>query len=97
MLRWCRGVRKCFELEYLRQPTHQNIVTQNRLIIKIGVGLIYLVALTACIGNGNYVMLLCNGPIKRKTKICPSSWKLFVIIGCEFDIHSLAFQGGTMI
>ena len=28
MLRWCRGVRRCFEHEYLRQPTHNNIVSQ---------------------------------------------------------------------
>ena len=28
MLRWCRGIRACFEEEYLRQPTHNDIVTQ---------------------------------------------------------------------
>jgi hypothetical protein len=28
MLRWCKGVRRCFEHEYLRQPTHNDIVTQ---------------------------------------------------------------------
>ena len=28
MLRWCREVRRCFVHEYLRQPTHDDIVTQ---------------------------------------------------------------------
>ena len=28
MLRWCKGVRKCFEHEYLCQPTHNDIVSQ---------------------------------------------------------------------
>jgi hypothetical protein len=28
MLRWCRGVRRCFEYKYLRQPTREDIITQ---------------------------------------------------------------------
>ena len=40
-------------------------------------------------------MLLCNDPIK--TKLYSSSWKICVVIGYEFGMHSLTFQVETMI
>ena len=40
-------------------------------------------------------MLLCNDPIK--TKLYSSSWKIYVVIGYEFGMHSLTFQVETMI
>ena len=96
MLHWCRGVCRWFEHEYLHPPTHQDIVTQMTMNQDRD-GLVCLVALIACIENENYVMLLCHGPIKTRTKTCPSSWRLFVIIDCGIGMHSLAFQGETMI
>ena len=56
-----------------------------------------MVVLIACIENGNYVLLLCNGYIKIRTKIGPSSWRLCVIIDCGFGMQSLAFMVGIMI
>ena len=31
MLRWYRGVYRCFEHQYLRQPTREDIVTQTTM------------------------------------------------------------------
>ena len=64
MLRWCKGVRRCFTDVYLRHPSHEDIVKQME--INQEWGWLGLFGSVVCIGNGSCVQLHYNGHFRIK-------------------------------
>ena len=67
ILRWCRGVKRCFTEYYLRDPSQNDIVKQMEINQERGWPCIFG-SIDCMHGNGSCVQLHCSGHFKIKIK-----------------------------